>query len=191
MADPVSVESSRARQALDDYLRLGPTRSLPLLVERYRSGTEANPPTRRLTTLRDWSRCYDWQRRAAAHDAEREALRRRAESKALEAEAAETARQVHAMGHACLALAAAALTRYVDPATGTLKESVSVREIAALVKVGVGTLAAASELLVPPVDVWGMREWENALEAASPEERRALVEGLRAARALRRRMGDI
>jgi hypothetical protein len=61
-------ESDKAVQACNDYLRMGPGRSLRGLVERYQTATEA-PPTQRLKSLKDWSRFHTWQDRAAAYDA--------------------------------------------------------------------------------------------------------------------------
>jgi hypothetical protein len=61
-------ESQKAVQACNDYLRLGPGRSLAKLLDRYRAGAEA-PPTRRLNTLKGWSGQFEWQIRAAAYEA--------------------------------------------------------------------------------------------------------------------------
>ncbi|MGH2354095.1 MAG: hypothetical protein ACRDJN_21015 [Chloroflexota bacterium] len=55
-------ETARARQAWADYLALGPGRSLEGLLDRYQSAPKA-PPTRRLKTLKAWSRAYGWQAR--------------------------------------------------------------------------------------------------------------------------------
>jgi hypothetical protein len=75
-----SGESRKAVLACNDYLRLGPGRSLAKLLHRYQTGPEA-PPTKRLKTLKDWSAAYGWQARAAAYDAEIE----REKNEALEA----------------------------------------------------------------------------------------------------------
>lgn len=64
-------ETKRAIQACNDYLRLGPGRSLAKLLNRYQSGTEV-PPTRRIGTLKTWSVSFGWQQRAAAYDTETE-----------------------------------------------------------------------------------------------------------------------
>lgn len=69
-------ESSRARQACNDYLRMGPGRSLRDLWRRYTSSntdTQIEPPTRAYTTLRNWSSRYNWSERAEAYDAQLEA----------------------------------------------------------------------------------------------------------------------
>lgn len=64
-------ESKRAVIACNDYLRMGPGRSMAKLLERYLSATET-PPSRRLKTLKDWSVAYGWQGRATWYDAETE-----------------------------------------------------------------------------------------------------------------------
>jgi hypothetical protein len=56
------VESARAREAWADYLAMGDGRSLEKLLERYQTATES-PPTKRLKSLKDWSRYFDWQGR--------------------------------------------------------------------------------------------------------------------------------
>lgn len=70
-------ESRKAIIACNDYLRMGPGRSLAKLLEHYqlqqRYLTDAKtPPTKRLKTLKDWSAGYGWQERAALYDAENE-----------------------------------------------------------------------------------------------------------------------
>jgi len=61
------LESPRARLALLDYLRLGPGRTLPTLLNRYRQLGPA-APTHAHGTLRNWSSKYDWPGRASAYD---------------------------------------------------------------------------------------------------------------------------
>jgi hypothetical protein len=75
-------ESARARQAWADYLALGPARSLEALLNRYQ--TVPSAPTRRITTLKQWSADFGWQARlqaladqAAAAAEERERAYRR------------------------------------------------------------------------------------------------------------------
>lgn len=72
-------ESPQATRAYADYVALGPARSLEALVERYRSGT-IPAQTRRLTTLKQWSRAHGWQGRlrALAEEARAEAEARQA-----------------------------------------------------------------------------------------------------------------
>jgi hypothetical protein len=74
-------DTPKSYAALCDYIAMGGARSLDTLAERYRSGADPAPPTRRLTSLKDWSRAQDWQARARAYD----------DSLAQEASAAHTA----------------------------------------------------------------------------------------------------
>jgi hypothetical protein len=61
-------ESAQALRAFSDYLAQTPPRSLDRLIERYRSGTEPDPPTRRITTLKEWSTEHRWQERVLEHE---------------------------------------------------------------------------------------------------------------------------
>lgn len=70
-------EHRKAVIACNDYLRLGPGRSMAKLLQHYdlqqRYLTDAQtPPTRRLKTLKDWSSKFGWQVRAELYDAETE-----------------------------------------------------------------------------------------------------------------------
>ena len=60
-------ETPEAKQAFNDYLRLGPERSLRDLVALYwqQSGNGISVPTRRFRTLADWSIAHSWQARLA------------------------------------------------------------------------------------------------------------------------------
>ncbi len=68
---PQDGETKKAYQAFIDYALMGPGRSLRQLHARYRAqngiepGTE-KPPTRRLSTLGEWSSKYAWQKRIEA-----------------------------------------------------------------------------------------------------------------------------
>ncbi len=62
-------ENNKAVVACNDYLRMGPGRSLAKLLHRYQAAAEA-APTKRLSTLKAWSTTFGWQVRAAAYDAE-------------------------------------------------------------------------------------------------------------------------
>lgn len=66
MARPTK-ESPQALQAFHDYADMGPGRSIRALSERYQN--EINPPTRRLPTLLNWSRDFDWQTRLMDREA--------------------------------------------------------------------------------------------------------------------------
>lgn len=65
-------ETGKAIAACNDYVRMGPGRSLAKLRQSYIKATLENPPTRHLRTLGEWSRRYGWQARAAAYDTEAE-----------------------------------------------------------------------------------------------------------------------
>ena len=62
-------------QACNDYLRMGPGRSLRDLVARYRDAGRNTTPTRSFSTLGDWSPRYGWVERAAQYDARLEAAK--------------------------------------------------------------------------------------------------------------------
>lgn len=65
-------ETPRAVQACNDYLRMGPGRSLSKLLAKYARNHKKTQPTESFDTLKGWSADYDWQLRAAAYDAETE-----------------------------------------------------------------------------------------------------------------------
>ncbi|GIK36555.1 MAG: hypothetical protein BroJett011_03880 [Chloroflexota bacterium] len=68
--EPQERESKKAILACNDYLRMGPGRSLRNLLRIYHASTTEKPPTRHLETLATWSATFGWQARAAAYDAE-------------------------------------------------------------------------------------------------------------------------
>lgn len=78
-------ETSKAIQACNDYLRMGPGRSLRALASRYNEMLQNATPTRSLDTLGTWSGRYAWQSRAEEYDTELEA-RKNAEAEAVMAE---------------------------------------------------------------------------------------------------------
>jgi hypothetical protein len=61
-------ESPQALRAFSDYLAQKPPRSLERLAECYQSATKAPPPTRRVKTLKDWSRHHHWQQRIREYE---------------------------------------------------------------------------------------------------------------------------
>ena len=77
-------ESRRAIAACNDYLLMGPGRSIDILLERYLTATEL-PPTHRVMTLKDWSRHYGWVKRAEEYDAVRDHERLKGAQDELEA----------------------------------------------------------------------------------------------------------
>lgn len=68
VGERVAKESKNAVLACNDYLRMGPGRSLRKLCDRYQSAP-GTPPTKRLKSLKDWSANFGWQARAEAYDA--------------------------------------------------------------------------------------------------------------------------
>lgn len=66
--DRQSTEKDKAVAACNDYLRMGPGRSLQKLWTRYQAVTDPLPPTRRITTLKEWSSAFGWQERATFYD---------------------------------------------------------------------------------------------------------------------------
>lgn len=71
--EKVKGESKSAIIACNDYLRMGPGRSLRLLVSEYDKGARNITPTTSLGTLGKWSTAYGWQDRAELYDAAIEA----------------------------------------------------------------------------------------------------------------------
>lgn len=79
-------ETKKAMQACNDYLRLGPGRSLAKLHHLYTEDTPEKPPTRSINTLKRWSTDFDWPTRATAYDIRIEQLKTaEAERRQLEA----------------------------------------------------------------------------------------------------------
>ena len=67
-------ETPRAQAAFNDYLAMGPDRSLPKLADEYRNRIDS-VPTRQLSRLLAWSRAHAWQQRLAdIAEAERQAI---------------------------------------------------------------------------------------------------------------------
>lgn len=81
-------ESKNALLACNDYLWLGPGRSLAALLKFYAETGQNRPPTRSKATLKEWSQRFGWQERARGYDAAMEQARQDA--------AAEFARQQEA-----------------------------------------------------------------------------------------------
>lgn len=64
-----SGESDNAVIACNDWLRLGPGRSLPILAEKYADFYQGSPPTQSYGTLKVWSSKFNWEERADDFDA--------------------------------------------------------------------------------------------------------------------------
>lgn len=65
----IEGETLKAIRACNDYLRMGPGRSLQKLRQIYAKSTLEIPPTIHLRTLQDWSARFEWQLRVASYDA--------------------------------------------------------------------------------------------------------------------------
>lgn len=63
-------ESPQALRAFSDYLAQMPPRSLERLAQTYQTQTEPRPPTRVLSTLKEWSTQHRWQERVLEHERE-------------------------------------------------------------------------------------------------------------------------
>jgi hypothetical protein len=61
-------ESNKAVQACNDYLRLGPGRSLVLLIQKFNTSQVNSAPTHSKQTLEQWSSRFTWADRAATYD---------------------------------------------------------------------------------------------------------------------------
>ena len=69
-----SNESSAAIRACNDYLRMGPGRSVRGLGAQYRTTATDLAPTQSYATLRAWSEKFEWQARAKQFDAHEDEL---------------------------------------------------------------------------------------------------------------------
>lgn len=68
-------ETDAAAIACNDWLRMGPGRSLPALAKKYAEFHQGTPPTTSLDTLKRWSSKFDWATRAVEFDANWEAIK--------------------------------------------------------------------------------------------------------------------
>lgn len=89
----VKGETTKAFEALQDYIDMGPGRSLGKLEERYNDpllypeAAPPEPPTKYLRTLKRWSSRYEWQARLARYldiEAEKREERRQRRREELE-----------------------------------------------------------------------------------------------------------
>lgn len=65
-------ETHKAVLACNDYLRMGPGRSLAKQIEKYTESwpdSDQEPPTTRLNTLKNWSTKFNWVERSQQYDA--------------------------------------------------------------------------------------------------------------------------
>jgi hypothetical protein len=68
-------ESDNALIACNDWLRMGPGRTLPKLLKKYGRTPQDTAPTDSINTLEVWSKHFHWAERATAYDAEQERLK--------------------------------------------------------------------------------------------------------------------
>ena len=85
---------ARAEEALAIYLAMGPSRSLAKLIRTRAEDGPEKPWS--ISTLKDWSRLFRWQEKAAAHDAE---VAGRVREKAAEAEVDEQVSAIEGLRH--------------------------------------------------------------------------------------------
>jgi hypothetical protein len=92
-------ESDKACVACNDYLRMGPGRSLAKLHRRYTETTPTEPPTKTLRTLKTWSTKYGWQDRATTFDARWEEFKTEERRRIFESELALDYERVKKLNH--------------------------------------------------------------------------------------------
>jgi len=63
-------ESDKATQACNDYLRMGPGRSLRKLRDLYNESWRSVAPTTAIGTINDWSAKFNWVERSGLYDAD-------------------------------------------------------------------------------------------------------------------------
>lgn len=78
-------ESDRAMIACNDYLRMGPGRSLRKLLQKGIKKNRNESATESQSTLLKWSAEYDWQGRCSTYDADLEAAKNEKRRKEMEA----------------------------------------------------------------------------------------------------------
>lgn len=77
-------ESDKAVISCNDWLRLGPGRSLPDLHAKYLESPRKSAPTDSKETLLKWSKSFGWADRATAYDNDFEALKNARRAEAME-----------------------------------------------------------------------------------------------------------
>lgn len=76
-------ESDKAAIACNDWLRMGPGRTLVGLLDKYSKTQQNTAPTHSPNTLQGWSSKFDWSTRAAEFDANWDAIRTEERAKEL------------------------------------------------------------------------------------------------------------
>jgi len=77
-------ESDNAVIACNDFLRLGPGRTLTILEQKYADFYQGEPPTRSLSTLKKWSTDHSWVDRAREFDSNWEIIKNQERQKVME-----------------------------------------------------------------------------------------------------------
>lgn len=181
-------ESVPARRAYCDYRDMPAPRSLERLVQDYRtrSAPEA-PPTKRLETLKAWSRAFNWQGRLAAEEARQDALKRQVADEEMKKKEIARIRRLENVGNAALAVGEALLRQFViqeGPHKGQLNpalaQRVSPRDLAPMVRVGLECVQLAAGAPTEIAQGIGRDEVEVLLAEADEATRFKIVEGLRA-----------
>ena len=174
-------ETARARQAFCDFRDMGPNRSLPKLLEKYRTSTD-DRPTRNLSRLKFWSQVWNWQARVAIWESELDYARCQEQLRQVERQAAENARVMQAVGSGALGIASLALNRYVDSQSGALVEPIPLRDLPQLMRAGAELIQLAVGSPTSIVTNTGdTTQLERCLREADAQTRAAVLNGLRAA----------
>jgi hypothetical protein len=143
-------ESSRARAAFTAYQALGPGRSLERLAATYQTCTKPAPPTRHLTTLKQWSAAHRWQQRIGEHERQiAAAAARQAEAERL-SELAKRRAALKALGLELQRHGLAAVRRAAEQGTITPSQAV------ALIRLGADLLfrsVGEPETVAPALDI--------------------------------------
>jgi len=184
-------EQPAAYEAFMQYLNQGVARSVRRLCEEYRTRSEGGEPvpTRRLSTMMQWSKKHRWQERIAEYERERNiAIQAELESRRLQARL-DTAD----LGQALRAKAAEALAKFeaieetdmVKPGRGKKKQVIGKRfvlsaaTLTALAKAGVEIeRLALGEATQRVEEVGAEQRIADDLSRMSPEERAKLYAAL-------------
>lgn len=75
VGDRQARESKKAVIACNDYLRMGPGRSLNKLVQKYNENSTEKPPSKHRATLAKWSGRFEWVMRSEEYDAQQDKVK--------------------------------------------------------------------------------------------------------------------
>jgi hypothetical protein len=159
---------------------MGPTRSLPKLLEKYRTSTE-DPPTRNLSRLKFWSQVWNWQARVALWESELDYARRQEHLRQTQEQARQNAALMQAVGSGALGIATLALNTYVDARTGELRQAIPLRDLPQLMRAGAELIQLAVGSPTSIVSTQDSTQLERCLRESDPHTREVVLRGLRAA----------